>query len=499
MESKKSVGIWIRVSTEEQAQGEAPEHHEQRAKWYCESKGWTVATVYHLEAVSGKSVIEHPEAKRMMKDIKDGHITGLVFSKLARLARSTKELLTFSDYFREHNADLISLQESIDTSTPAGRLFYTIIAAMAQWEREEIASRVAASVPVRARLGKSTGGAASYGYKWAGEKTKTFEIDEKEAPVRKLMYELFAKTKRKKSTAKALNDMGYRTREGSKFSDTTIDRLLRDPAAKGVRRANYTKSRGQKKHWDLKPSSDWVLIKCPAIVSEELWNECNQFLDIQRKKRKKPGRRTDFLLAGYIQCHCGDKMYVYHEAPTYACKKCKNRIAVADIDEIYHSQLKDFLFTESDIATYREQTETVVQEKAALMAVAKAEAQKLEQEMSELVAMRVQREITPEDFTRFYQPLKMRATELGETIAQTQGEIDFLTIQALSSETILESARDLYTRWPTEPFENKRSIVEIITVEIIIEPQDVTVALVYLPSHTSLQNDGTEQRAVKGS
>ena len=96
----RQVGIWIRVSTEDQARGESPEHHERRAHAYAESKGWKVREVYHLEAVSGKSVMGHPEAKRMLQHIASGHITGLILSKLTRLARNTKELLAFSDISR---------------------------------------------------------------------------------------------------------------------------------------------------------------------------------------------------------------------------------------------------------------------------------------------------------------------------------------------------------------------------------------------------------------
>ena len=79
-EATKAVGIWIRVSTEDQARGESPEHHERRARYYAESKGWTVKEVYHLEGVSGKLVSQHPETQRMLADIRNGNVSALIFS-----------------------------------------------------------------------------------------------------------------------------------------------------------------------------------------------------------------------------------------------------------------------------------------------------------------------------------------------------------------------------------------------------------------------------------
>ena len=475
----KSVGIWIRVSTEDQVKGESPEHHEKRARYYAESKEWIVKDVYRLEAVSGKSVMEHPETQRMLHDIKSGKITGLIFSKLARLARNTKELLEFAEIFRAYNADLISLQESIDTSTPAGRLFYTMIAAMAQWEREEIAERVAASVPVRARLGKPLGGEAPYGYKWVDKK---LVIEPQEAAVRKLMFELFKEHKRKRRVVKILNEAGYRTRKGSKFGWSAIDRHLRDPIAKGLKRSNYSRHSRKTHETFIKPESEWIYTQAPAIVSEELWDECNRILDEQRATNAKPTKIVAHLFTSIAECECGGKMYVPSNSPKYTCLKCRNKVGETDLEEIFHEQLKSFVFSDKDIRNYFGEADSLMKEKENLLVTLENERGKAKANMDRVMQLYLSGQIKSDSFNRHYQPFEEQYNQATNQIPEIQAEIDFLKIQYLSSDDIINEAKDLYNRWSTLNPAEKRKIIEIITDKIVVGKNDIRIMLAYLPT-----------------
>jgi site-specific DNA recombinase len=488
---KKRIGIWIRVSTEEQAKGDSPEHHEERARMYAKIQDWNIIETYHLEAVSGKSVIHHPEAQRMLKDIKNGHIDGLIFSKLARLARNTRELLDFSDIFRQYDADLVSLEEKIDTSTPAGRLFYTLIAAMSQWEREEISSRVSASVPIRAKLGKSLGGAAPFGYEW---KNNELILHETEAPIRKMIHELFAEHKRKKKVVKLINEKGYRSRKGNLFTDSVIDNFLRDPITKGMRRVNYTNVKGEKGLVTLKPQQDWVFVPAPRLISDELWQRCNDILDSMTKNHNKVRSRGVYLFAGVVTCECGDKMYMRLKAPKYVCKKCKNKIEPDILEEVFHEQLKNFLFSDTEIQKKLDADKQHIIDKQKLLNALQSDAQKLKEKIDKTFDLYYENKLSKEAFDSRHQPLYQEQQQKMTEIAEVQSSIDSLSVHSLSSDQVLYDAKNLYSHWDTFTKEDKKNIIETVVKNITIGKEDIEIELAYLPLLSSIEPIATPSK-----
>jgi len=368
-----------------------------------------------------------------------------------------------------------------------------MIAAMAQWEREEIADRVAASVPIRAKMGKPLGGQAPYGYHW---KDKKLTLDENEAPIRRLMYELFLQHKRKKTVAGILNEKGYRTRNGSTFSDTTVDRLLRDPIARGTRRANYTRTSDNSRAWELKPESEWVLQDVEAIVPEELWSECNAFLDAQREKLKRTAKPAVHLFGGLTHCFCGPKMYVLSNSPKYTCQTCRNKIPKDDLEAVFIEQIKHFSVSPDEISLHLERANTQIHSKAELLKVLEAEREKLNSEIEKLHDLYQSGMIDKHGFGAKYHPWADRFRQLDDEIPAVQAELDVMKISQLSEEEIFLGAKSLYERWPSLPDEEKRRIIDAITEKIIIGKDEVEINLYYAPRATpSGHSNGTPNKS----
>jgi site-specific DNA recombinase len=469
------IGIWLRVSTEDQVNSESLETHHKRAEMYAQAKGWEIAQVYRLEAVSGKSVLGHPETKRMMSDIKNGIIVGLVFSKLARLARNTRELLEISDHFRKYDADLISLYESIDTSSPAGRLYFTLISAMSTWEREEISERVAQSVPIRANMGLPLGGQAPYGYQW---KDKKLIVDEKEAPIRKLMFELFVKHKRVKHVAKLLNEQGHRTRNNSPFSDTTLKRLLIDPIAKGLRRANYTRSLGAGKHWEEKPEEEWVFKEAPAIVDEKLWEQVNGILKDRASKRTNSSRLNVHLFGGIAMCTCGGKMYVRSNTLKYVCIKCKKKIPIDDLENIFYEALLHELDDHQTFKLAEKEKEKLIKTKEEQLTSVQRSKTQTERDIRQLFVLNREGQLATQDFSSHYKPIKEKLHQLEDTATELHGQIDILKVQTLDVQEIMDSAIRLRRDWKTLSPDQRKELIRRCVKSIVVGDTEVTITLI---------------------
>jgi DNA invertase Pin-like site-specific DNA recombinase len=135
------AAIYARVSTRDQD----PELQLDELRRVAEQRGWTVFEEYVDHGVSGAKA-QRPALDQLMADARKGKLDVVAVWRFDRFARSTQHLLVALDEFRELNVDFVSLRESIDTSTHVGKMVFTLIAAVAEMEREMIRERVVAGV-----------------------------------------------------------------------------------------------------------------------------------------------------------------------------------------------------------------------------------------------------------------------------------------------------------------------------------------------------------------
>ena len=493
-EKTKKIGIWIRVSTDMQSQKESPEVHEERAKSYAKAKGWIVKETYKL-VTSGKSVMDHPETKRMLSDIKEGQIQGIIFSNLSRIARNTKELIEIAEIFHKANADLISLTENIDTSTPAGNLLFTLIAALSQWEREEISSRVKASVKTRAKMGKSLGGQAPFGYTWLNK--EELVINKDEVPIVKEIYNTFLCKKRLRTTARIINKKGYKTKKGKRWTATSIQRLLSCRTYKGEHILNHTKSRGEGKGWDEKPQDEWEICNVKAIISKKKWEKTNKILEKISEKYKKCGRPARrYLLSGLVFCEtCGSKMYGKTFRPSntvYLCNSCRRKIKLEKLDNFFIDSLNHYKFNTNDLVFPVQSNENIykVEEK---MEFLNRQRISVEDKIDNLLEARRLDAINDDTFSERIRRLEERREQLKLELAKTEGKLTFLKIRKTSENYVENRIRTFASMFPYMTFEEKRDVIEEVVDRIVINDKQIRISLYYLPFFqnevSSLENE----------
>jgi DNA invertase Pin-like site-specific DNA recombinase len=148
------VAIYARVSTTHHGQDVTMQTRELRQ--YAERRGWIMFAEYVDEGISG-SKDSRPELNRLMADAHKRCFDVVCVWRFDRFARSVSHLLRALETFKALGIDFISYSEQMDTSTPAGKMVFTVLAAVAELERSLIVERVRAGLRNARSKGKSLG------------------------------------------------------------------------------------------------------------------------------------------------------------------------------------------------------------------------------------------------------------------------------------------------------------------------------------------------------
>jgi DNA invertase Pin-like site-specific DNA recombinase len=148
----KRAAIYLRVSTAEQT----VENQRLAVEQYCKLQGWKLVKTYEDVGISGAQ--DRREGLDALKaDVAKGRFDVVLVWKFDRLARSTTHLLETLSLLQRYGADFVSTTEAVDTSTPAGRMVLTFLAAIAEFERSIIQERVKAGLDRARSEGKRLG------------------------------------------------------------------------------------------------------------------------------------------------------------------------------------------------------------------------------------------------------------------------------------------------------------------------------------------------------
>jgi len=313
------TGIYCRVSSEEQQERGTIQNQIEFAEKYCDLHKLEIVKWYKDDGVTGTIPLEdREEGRKLLKDAKDKKIDLLLIYKLDRLGRSARIILNSVYDLEQQAVKIRSMTEPFDTGDPNGRFLLTILAGVADLERETILERLWHGTNRAARQGKYLGGIVPYGYKVNKEgyleisEDPLPEIDMSESDVVRLIFRLICeKGMSTMKIADYLNTLniptsyskdGRKVKKGKRKVRTAgiwrparVGSIIKNSTYKGL----HCFGKRTKKDREI------IERKVDAIVSEDIWEKAQQVLRENQLKSTK-NSKNNYLLRGLIKCNiCG--------------------------------------------------------------------------------------------------------------------------------------------------------------------------------------------------
>ena len=330
---KKIAGLYIRVSTEDQArEGFSLPEQEKRLRAMCEYKGYEIYKLYKDAGISAKTGNTRPAFEELLQDIRDKKCNTIVVLKLDRLTRSVFDLEGIMNFLEENNAYLDCANEEINTTNSSGKMVARLLTTVSQNEIERTSERTKVGLAGAIKEGHIPA-RAPLGYKHIDKKLVPDTLT-KDIVIR--IYNLYFEGKSYYNIATIFNE--EKVLNKTNWCDTGILRIIANEVYKG----DYV-------HGKRTNHPTYYKDVVEPIVSKELWESCQ----VQKKKNQKNYMRTQtYIFLQKLKCpKCGrilaggashkiksDKWYFY-----YRCENCKNNIHESKIEEHIKILLADIL------------------------------------------------------------------------------------------------------------------------------------------------------------
>lgn len=276
--------------------------------------------VYSDEGVSGTWEIERrPEFQRLMDDIEDGDIDTVYAFHQDRIERSPKTRLIFLDAIRKNNVRLFYDSGEVDMESEEMEMMGDMISAFSKYFARTSRRRAKNSIKRNISEGKAHG-IVAYGYKYG--KDKMMVVDEEEADVVKLIFELSVSGSGFQTIAKELDRLGVPTRynklaeEGIESKGTYIVKELatgeKRERSKKDTKWNASSVRGilHNRNYIGERKVHGIVYECPQIVPKQLFEKVQANLEKNKKERTGKRTRYEYLLQNIMVCgECGHRMH----------------------------------------------------------------------------------------------------------------------------------------------------------------------------------------------
>lgn len=380
---KRRIAIYARKSKVTET-GKSIENQIKKCKSYAvlkfDAEEEDIA-IYSDEGLSG-FYSDRPNYKRMLYDIKQNQIKAVICYKFDRISRKTIDLLNLVEQLRRMKISFISCTDDIDTGSKTGRILMSLLASIAEFERDIIAERIADNMYELAKEGRWLGGVTPTGfvskkrYGSIGNKKVAIpylECIPKEIDCVQKIYQYFLDTASVKKTVDQLRAEGLYTKNNHVFTSQSVKDILRNPVYASADQQMYqylqsleipvygekTEFNGkhglmvynkteQSKNMKIESSivtpvyvkrsasknfKEWIAApgEHPPVIPSYTWIYIQTLLDSHKNKFNRPNEKSLSLLSGLIYCPiCGDRMYtrklgerVSNNQPrfNYVCRK----------------------------------------------------------------------------------------------------------------------------------------------------------------------------------